>query len=268
MIEVEPAKAPAEPTWASYSSLSTYDACPRRYAFRHVERVPVAEAPCLPFQFGRAAHAFEAFTRERRERPVRGEAPPAREDLGNLFDAAWLPDAFPETTTDEAFHRRVAGLLDRFWDGELATASEAIGEELEFDLALDPGDGAAPVRIVGFIDRVDRLPSGGIEVIDYKTGRTDRQQDVDESLQLSIYSLACGDARASAPRSGSPCTTRSPARACPRRARTSTWTRPGMGSWSGRPESDRGISRPRRVREPASGATIERCARRGPDFAP
>ena len=44
------------------------------------------------------------------------------------------------------------------------------------------------------IDRIDRLPSGGIEVIDYKTGRVSSQKGVDESLQLSIYALACRDA--------------------------------------------------------------------------
>ena len=50
------------------------------------------------------------------------------------------------------------------------------------------------VIINGQIDRIDRLPSGGIEVIDYKTGRVSWQKGVDESLQLSIYALACRDA--------------------------------------------------------------------------
>ena len=48
--------------------------------------------------------------------------------------------------------------------------------------------------ITGSIDRIDRLPSGGIEVIDYKTGKVSSQKDVTESLQLSIYALACRDA--------------------------------------------------------------------------
>jgi RecB family exonuclease len=45
----------------------------------------------------------------------------------------------------------------------------------------------------GSIDRIDRLPSGRVEVIDYKTGRISSQKDVTESLQLSIYALACRD---------------------------------------------------------------------------
>ena len=41
---------------------------------------------------------------------------------------------------------------------------------------------------------MDGLPSGGIEVVDYKTGRLESQKGVDESLQLSIYALAARDA--------------------------------------------------------------------------
>ena len=50
------------------------------------------------------------------------------------------------------------------------------------------------MTVTGSIDRIDRLPSGGIEVIDYKTGRMTSQKRVEENLQLSIYALACRDA--------------------------------------------------------------------------
>lgn len=53
---------------------------------------------------------------------------------------------------------------------------------------------ALPVVLVGQIDRICRLPSGGIEVIDSKTGRVTSQTGVDQSLQPSIYTLACRDA--------------------------------------------------------------------------
>ncbi|MGK2849820.1 MAG: RecB family exonuclease [Candidatus Limnocylindrales bacterium] len=50
------------------------------------------------------------------------------------------------------------------------------------------------VEVRGSIDRIDKLPDGGLEVIDYKTGKVSSQKGVDESLQLSIYALACRDA--------------------------------------------------------------------------
>ena len=89
----------------------------------------------------------------------------------------------------------MAPLIDAFYRGELAGDGRAVlHEELDFELPLDPGDGAPTVLVHGSIDRIDRLPSGGIEVIDYKTGRPSSQKGVDESLQLSIYALACRDA--------------------------------------------------------------------------
>ena len=50
----------------------------------------------------------------------------------------------------------------------MRSLSEALREEEPFALTLAPDDGSAPVVITGSIDRIDRLPSGGIEIIDYK----------------------------------------------------------------------------------------------------
>ena len=182
------------PARFSYSQLDLYEKCPLHYAFSYVYSIPTANKVGA-LEFGSTAHAaFEAFTRERRERAARGDPEPTREDLARLFAAEWTPTAFPDRTTEDGFKRRIAGLLDNFYDGELATAGEAIHEELPFSLTIDPGDGSAPVVLGGSIDRIDRLPSGGIEVIDYKTGRQSSQKGVDESLQLSVYALACRDA--------------------------------------------------------------------------
>ena len=179
----------------SYSSLSVYDTCSLQYAFKYVYRMPPRDEPVAAFAFGTTAHeAFEAFTKDRRERTARGEPPPTREDLERAFRARWTPADFGDKTTEEGYQRRVATLLDNFWTGEVGSLSEALHEELDFELTLEPGDGSAPVVITGSIDRIDRLPSGGIEVIDYKTGRVSSQKGVDESLQLSIYALACRDA--------------------------------------------------------------------------
>ncbi len=157
--------------------------------------MPPREEPVAAYTFGSTAHeAFEAFTKERRERAARGDPPPSREDLEREFRARWTPTGFGDKTTEEGYQRRVATLLDNFWEGEVSSLSEALREEEPFELTLAPEDGSAPVVITGSIDRIDRLPSGGIEVIDYKTGRVSSQKGVDESLQLSIYALACRDA--------------------------------------------------------------------------
>src|SRR5690606_32480466 len=61
------------PTAFSYSQVDTYQRCPLLYAFRHVYRIP-SDRQVGALTFGSSAHAaFEAFTRERRERAARGE---------------------------------------------------------------------------------------------------------------------------------------------------------------------------------------------------
>ena len=185
----------ALPAKFSYSSLDTYERCPLQYAFRYVYKIPQPDRPVAAFAFGSAAHeAFEAFTRERRERLARGEEPPTREDLERHFRERWVPTAFGDKPTEEAYQRRVTDLLDNFWTGEVSSIGQAIAEEQGFDLVIEDPDGGAPVVITGSIDRIDRLPSGAVEVIDYKTGKLSSQKDVAESLQLSIYALACRDA--------------------------------------------------------------------------
>ncbi|MEO6197375.1 MAG: PD-(D/E)XK nuclease family protein, partial [Dehalococcoidia bacterium] len=186
--------APLPPKF-SYSSFTTYETCPLRYAFNYLYRIPPPDKPVAAFAFGSTAHAaFEAFTLERRERKARGEAAPTREDLERLFRDKWVPTGFGDRTTEEAYQRRVNTLLENFWNGEVSSLSEAIHEEKTFDLVIDDPAGGPPVSVYGSIDRIDRLPSGGVEVIDYKTGRLSSQKDVNESLQLSIYALACRDA--------------------------------------------------------------------------
>ena len=183
------------PSAFSYSAFDTYERCPLQYAFKYVYRIPEPAKPAGALTFGSTAHAaFEAFTRERRERLARGEPPPTREDLERLFRERWVPMAFGDRPTEEAYHRRIDTLLGNFWTGEVAGLGEAIAEELPFELVLEDPDGGAPVVVRGSIDRIDRLPSGGIEVIDYKTGKIASQKSVDQSLQLSIYALACRDA--------------------------------------------------------------------------
>ena len=62
------------------------------------------------------------------------------------------------------------------------------GEILETEQRFRVEIGGA--QVTGRFDRLDRLPSGEVEIVDYKTGKPKTQDDADDSLQLSIYALA------------------------------------------------------------------------------
>lgn len=185
------------PARHSYSSLATFAACPYRYALRYVLRIPGPPVPA--FAFGSAVHgALEAFTRARRER---AGATPTRDELGAWFAAAWERRAgeVPDAELRARFTARAPAILDGFWAAESAVGAdgpEVLREERGFRLTLDAPDAGDPVVVSGVIDRIDRLRSGGVEVIDYKTGKAESQADPEENLQLTIYALACRDALA------------------------------------------------------------------------
>ena len=128
-----------------------------------------------------------------RQRALDGEPPPTKDEFERLFDRTWVPVAFPDAESEESYRRRRRTMIDKFWADELARPSEVLEEELDFVLVIDPGDGSPAVRVKGSIDRLDRTASGGVEVIDYKTGNPESQKSVGENLQLSIYALACRD---------------------------------------------------------------------------
>jgi hypothetical protein len=64
-----------------------------------------------------------------------------------------------------------------------------VGVEVKFDFVITV-DGQ-DIRLLGYIDRVDRVGPGHYRVVDYKTNRMiPSREEVAEHLQLSIYDLA------------------------------------------------------------------------------
>nr|MBA2569774.1 PD-(D/E)XK nuclease family protein [Chloroflexota bacterium] len=174
----------------SHSAFQRYLTCPLQYAFEYVYRIPGDETKGH-FEFGTAVHsAFEAFAIARRDARAAGALDPGFEVLKSEFDALWQPRAYGDAQQAEHYLTRSEPALRRFYDRELASTAQAIALEQEFEFALDAGEGAEPVRVRGYIDRIDRLPNGSIEIVDYKTGGWKSQAEVDRDDQLSTYALA------------------------------------------------------------------------------
>jgi RecB family exonuclease len=185
LLQVAPLDGPF-----SHSAFRAYQTCPLQYAFERVYQIPGDETKSH-FEFGTAVHsAFEKFAIARRDARAAGGPDPGFDLLKSEFDAVWQPTAYGDAQQAEHYLNRSEPALRRFYERELASTAQAIAFEQGFEFALDAGEGIAPVRVRGFIDRIDRLPDGGIEVIDYKTGRWKSQADVDCDEQLSTYALA------------------------------------------------------------------------------
>ena len=182
------------PAYESYSSLTTYEACPRRYAFRYVERVPGEVLPGQ-FAFGNAIHkAFEVFIHRRIRARADGTPGPGLDLLQRACDEV-LERAGLEPQELAGAHVRAAPALARFLEREASSLSTPVAAELGFGVdvpvAAEVAAEARSVRFVGYVDRVDRAPDGSTEVVDYKTGRERCQTDVDADRQLTAYAYAC-----------------------------------------------------------------------------
>jgi RecB family exonuclease len=190
------------PASFSHSQFRRYQECPLAYSLAHLFRIPSDERKGY-FEFGSAIHgAFESFTVTRRQARAAGLPDPGFEALAAGLEQVWQSTAFADTQADAHYRARSEPVLRRFYERELLSTAEALVFEQPFVLELDPGNGEAVVRFRGVIDRIDRHLDGSLEVIDYKTGKTKTQRDVDEDEQLSAYALAMRSGAVADPVSG------------------------------------------------------------------
>ena len=166
----------------SASDLSLYLTCPLKYKFARVFGIP--QEPTINQRFGILIHnVLERFHKE----------PPEDEEDGlrfltNLFETGWRRTGFGSTDDELQFRDRAREALRLYWERERVAEGEPVWLEKKFDFKV----GEHHVR--GRVDRVDRLPGGDYELIDYKTGERRTAAELESDLQLALYRLAAREA--------------------------------------------------------------------------
>jgi RecB family exonuclease len=162
----------------SYSSINTYETCPAKFKFQYEDRVPQKPSPMLSFgdSLHRALYHFH-------NRPV--PVAPRLGELHDMLEAVWVSDGFTEEAEERMYRDHGRQVLEMYHRDN--ADSYRIPAALEFHFRIE----VEGVQISGTIDRLDRIPGGGYEIIDYKTNRRLPPMGVvDRDLQLSIYFLA------------------------------------------------------------------------------
>jgi DNA helicase II / ATP-dependent DNA helicase PcrA len=166
----------------SASDLSLYLTCPLKYKFARVFGIP--QEPTINQRFGILIHnVLERFHKE----PPENDADGLRQ-LTNLFETGWRRTGFGSTDDELQFRDRAREALRLYWERERVAEGEPVWLERKFDFKV----GEHHVR--GRVDRVDRLPDGDYELIDYKTGERKTEADLESDLQLALYRLAAREA--------------------------------------------------------------------------
>jgi DNA helicase-2/ATP-dependent DNA helicase PcrA len=166
----------------SASDLDLYLTCPLKYKFARVFAIP--QEPTINQRFGILIHnVLERFHREEEEGGEQGLS-----RLMELFEAGWRRSGFGTSDDELQFRDRAREAMRLYWEREHESEGEPVWLERKFDIKI----GEHHVR--GRVDRVDRLPGGGYELIDYKTGERKSEADLASDLQLSLYRLAAREA--------------------------------------------------------------------------
>jgi DNA helicase II / ATP-dependent DNA helicase PcrA len=166
----------------SASDLDLYLTCPLKYKFGRVFGIP--QEPTINQRFGILIHnVLERFHKDDGEP---GEDPFAR--LMSLFEAGWRRTGFGSSDDELQFRDRAREAMRLYWERERDSDGEPVWLERKFDFKV------AGHHVRGRVDRVDRLPGGSHELIDYKTGERKSEEDLESDLQLALYRLAAREA--------------------------------------------------------------------------
>jgi DNA helicase II / ATP-dependent DNA helicase PcrA len=165
----------------SASDLTLYLTCPLKYKFARVFGIP--QEPTINQRFGILMH--NVLERFHKEPPEPGEE---MRTLYRLFEGGWRRGGFGGTDDEMQYRDRGREALRLYWERERRSESEPVWLERKFDFKV----GEYHVR--GRVDRVDRLPDGDYELIDYKTGERKSEEDLDSDLQLALYRMAAREA--------------------------------------------------------------------------
>lgn len=191
----------------SYSSFHLYEECPQRWKFIYLDEVP--EAPRSYFSFGRSMHtALEALVAplvpgpgESRKRgqtslmdfalpgpklPEEGRELPSLmpvEELLRAYEGAWIKEGYASPAEERRYFLVGRDLLVRYHGILRASPLRAIAVEKHLVGEMDG------IPIHGILDRLDAIPGGGLEVLDYKTSRELSVRDALTSDQLTFYQV-------------------------------------------------------------------------------
>lgn len=161
----------------SHSSVSTYRSCPLKWKFRYVDKIP--DKPRSFFSFGKSVHAGLEFLFTKRENW------PTLDQLLEHYRSQWLREGYESPAQEKWFFQEGDRILRGFYARQKPESTNVLDVELKFTIGIEG------IPVMGYIDRVDLTPKGGLSIIDYKTGKAFDKSRVRTDPQLTLYQIAC-----------------------------------------------------------------------------
>jgi len=174
--------------YLSYSQINAFQICPLHYKLRYILRIPTP--PNAALSFGNTIHkTLNDFYLS-----IKSKEKPTEKLILKLMQNNWINEGFLSKSHEKSMLTKGKKILKTFLEHEFNKNKLPLALEQPFVVPIEIGKGSTKKRlkIGGKIDRVDKLPGGRIEIIDYKTGKIPAggQKQVDKDLQLTFYALA------------------------------------------------------------------------------
>lgn len=108
------------------------------------------------------------------------------DEFREALERLWSNAGFESAQQSEAFKQHGHALASQYYEAQAAQPTEAVVLFTERTLRRDMGR----YILTGRIDRVDEHPDGALEIIDYKSGRAEiDEEQVRNDLALHCYAL-------------------------------------------------------------------------------
>jgi len=174
------AKQDFTPRSLSFSQIDTYKICPLRYKYSYVLNVPAS--PSHNLSFGITIHDT---LRDFHSKLLFGDV--SLNELLTLYEKNWHPLGYINEEHRNLRFEDGKKLLEKYYIRHKKDKVKPLELEKPFNLTI------GGIRFYGRIDRIDPLEDG-VEIIDYKTGNTPTQKEVDKDDQVAFYAIAAKEA--------------------------------------------------------------------------
>ena len=170
------------PLQLSPTAVDTYGMCPLKFHFRYGWKIRGRAHAAMTF--GNVMHATVKFIVAQ----IREHGRVAWDEVERAFDREWRSPGYEDDYQEQEYRREGLAQLRVFHSEYSAAPADVLAQERGFEIPLE-GD----VLLTGRMDQVNRI-EGGVEIVDYKTGRPRDEKSVRKNLQLSVYAMAAREA--------------------------------------------------------------------------
>jgi len=143
-----------------------------------LEKLPEKEKPF--FSFGKSLHSALEFLYK-----DQGLLFPSLEELLKTYEQVWLTKGYESPESEENYKAEGRQILTEYYEKNKAVFRRPLAVEHQFNLEV------SGIKVIGFIDRIDKVAGDRLSIVDYKTGKEITRKRAATDPQLTMYQMAC-----------------------------------------------------------------------------